>query len=238
MPLSEAVRRGLRPTQWPTPTASAGGPKSEAYVVGRNFGKEHTTLNLASAVRMWPTPCASDKKGANPLTRNPKDDDLPTRAPRVFLGLWPTPNAAVSNDRETPETFRARQARLKAKGYNGNGAGVPLTIAVLEAERGAWPTPTARDWRSRLASAATHARNARPLNEAVCRLTRAETPSGPSAAVPGAAPSAVPPLNPDFVEHLMGFDRGWTDGPPAPPSLSAGGSRRASRRRAHGGPTG
>lgn len=54
---------------------------------------------------------------------------------------WPTPNATVANDGETPETWRARQEILKAKGYNGNGAGVPLAIAVQEAQL--WPTPRA-----------------------------------------------------------------------------------------------
>lgn len=49
--------------------------------------------------------------------------------------MWATPNATIANDGETPETWRARQQILKAKGYNGNGAGVPLSIQVQEQGR-------------------------------------------------------------------------------------------------------
>lgn len=50
--------------------------------------------------------------------------------------MWPTPSAALTNDGEEPQTFLARQERLKEKGINGNGAGIPLTIASKM-----WPTP-------------------------------------------------------------------------------------------------
>lgn len=50
--------------------------------------------------------------------------------------LWPTPSAALTNDREAPETFLARRDALSEKGINGNGAGIPLTIASKM-----WPTP-------------------------------------------------------------------------------------------------
>jgi hypothetical protein len=43
---------------------------------------------------------------------------------------WPTPNAQVSQDGESPETWLKRKEAMKAKGYNGNGCGTPLTIAV------------------------------------------------------------------------------------------------------------
>jgi hypothetical protein len=58
----------------------------------------------------------------------------------IECGLWPTPDAAAANVREDPKTWLARQERLKAKGYNGNGAGMPLGIAAK-----LWPTPTAGD---------------------------------------------------------------------------------------------
>jgi hypothetical protein len=53
---------------------------------------------------------------------------------------WPTPDAAISNDSEDPETFLARQDRQKARGINGNGMGTPLAMAAK-----LWPTPAARD---------------------------------------------------------------------------------------------
>lgn len=52
---------------------------------------------------------------------------------------WPTPAASVTNLTEDPASFEARRQRLKAKGINGNGAGVPLTVAVKML-----PTPTAK----------------------------------------------------------------------------------------------
>lgn len=67
---------------------------------------------------------------------------------------WPTPNAQVSQDGESPETWLKRKEAMKAKGYNGNGCGTPLTIAVqlhgqaapassssLGSRQGLWATP-------------------------------------------------------------------------------------------------
>lgn len=60
--------------------------------------------------------------------------------------LVPTPNAWVSQDGEGPETWLARREELKAKGINGNGAGMPLTIyAQLKQSDRMTPTPTAKD---------------------------------------------------------------------------------------------
>jgi hypothetical protein len=72
---------------------------------------------------------------------------------------WPTPNAQVSQDGESPETWLKRKEAMRAKGYNGNGCGTPLTIAVqlhgqaapassssLGSRQGlSWPTPQTMD---------------------------------------------------------------------------------------------
>jgi len=71
---------------------------------------------------------------------------------------WPTPNAQVSQDGESPETWLKRKEAMKAKGYNGNGCGTPLTIAVqlhgpaapassssLGSRQGLWATPRANE---------------------------------------------------------------------------------------------
>jgi hypothetical protein len=42
---------------------------------------------------------------------------------------WPTPAACVAQDGEDPETWLKRRELLKEKKKNGNGAGLPLTIA-------------------------------------------------------------------------------------------------------------
>ena len=44
--------------------------------------------------------------------------------------MWPTPDANAFQLGETPETWLERRAALKAKGYNGNGCGTPLAMAV------------------------------------------------------------------------------------------------------------
>lgn len=52
---------------------------------------------------------------------------------------WPTPDASVSQDGETFETWEARRLATKARVGNGNGFGTPLTMA---AQLAPWPTPT------------------------------------------------------------------------------------------------
>lgn len=44
--------------------------------------------------------------------------------------LWPTPVGSVAQLGEGPATWLARRERVKAKGINGNGMGLPLTMAV------------------------------------------------------------------------------------------------------------
>lgn len=91
--------------------------------------------NSASSVAgLWSSPRASDGEKGGPNMRGSKYDQmLPSQAVSMVEGNWPTPNALASNDGESPETWRARQERMKLKGYNGNGAGVPLAILVQEA---------------------------------------------------------------------------------------------------------
>ena len=45
--------------------------------------------------------------------------------------MLPTPSACVANDGESPETWLARRERVKLTAANGNGMGMPLTIATL-----------------------------------------------------------------------------------------------------------
>ena len=54
------------------------------------------------------------------------------------LAGWPTPDAAAMNVGCDPEKHQARRARLKAKGINGNGAGLTLGAAASLS-----PAPTA-----------------------------------------------------------------------------------------------
>ncbi len=69
---------------------------------------------------------------------------------------WSTPAASMPNDGEEPETWLARQAKLKEKGYNGNGAGMPLAIQAKITTK-MWTTPTATDHKASGSAAYTTA---------------------------------------------------------------------------------
>lgn len=59
------------------------------------------------------------------LTTGLESRSIPTCAP-----LWPTPVGSVAQLGEGPQTWLERREQVKAKGINGNGMGMPLTIAV------------------------------------------------------------------------------------------------------------
>ena len=63
------------------------------------------------------------------------------------------------NDGQTAEVWAARKVRERAKGYNGNGGGTPLAMAVR-----LWPTPTTSDSGEKVTAATTQ--NASLLREA------------------------------------------------------------------------
>jgi hypothetical protein len=139
--------------QWPTPMAHdthLGDPER----VGR-FGTAHGGRNLTDEASAWQTPGTDSFRSRGGDRKDEMGLDQQARH-------WPTPGAMVSNDGEQPETWRARQAQLKQRGYNGNGAGVPLAIAAQEMSQqqrraaklggggivpGAWPTPATRDFK-------------------------------------------------------------------------------------------
>jgi hypothetical protein len=141
---------------------------------------------MAAERGMWPTPIAADAYAAGsrnlPGSKAHAGVSLTdavrygnSSTPRREPEMWPTPTA--NNYETSPEVFLPRREREKAKGRNGNGFGLTLGMAAQ-----LWPTPAARDWRSGKASAATMARNARPLNEeVVARMwpTPKASPSGP-----------------------------------------------------------
>lgn len=111
----------------PWPTATVGDCASAARHT-TTTGVMHPGTTLTDAIRLWPTPMSGHPTNANSKRGM---DTL-----QVAAEMWPTPNAAISQDGEGADTWLARRERLKAKGYNGNGAGMPLAIAATM-----WPTP-------------------------------------------------------------------------------------------------
>jgi DNA (cytosine-5)-methyltransferase 1 len=104
-------------------------------------------------------------------------------------GLWPTPTGSVAQLGEKPETWLARRAEVKERVKNGNGMGMPLTIAAQM-----WPTPTAVTDTGGAALCKWGGAGAR---RKLRKLVSSEELNGA--------------LNPTWVEWLMGFPLGWTD---------------------------
>jgi hypothetical protein len=126
-----------------------------------------------------------------------------TGASMPFLGRWPTSGLMRSGaayprkplERHIGASGSGLWPTPTAKGnYNKAGlskkSGDGLATAVKR-----WPTPMARDWRSGKVSKSTLTKNSRPLNEAV-------------------QGSDGGPLNPTWVEWLMGWPLGWTASEP------------------------
>lgn len=128
--------------------------------------------------------------------------------------LWPTPAASVTNLTEHPNSWQARANRLKERGINGNGAGMPLTVAVKP-----WPTPTSSLGTKGGRVTPRKSREGGTLIEAVS-ARRFRTPTSADARgksgtmVKGKQMQLVDQvsgsLNPTWVEWLMGFPLGWT----------------------------
>jgi hypothetical protein len=100
----------------------------------------------------WPTISVNESK--NSVGKSQEHRNSIPLGTMAAMQSWPTPNAQVSQDGESPETWLKRKEAMKAKGYNGNGCGTPLTIAVqlhgqaapassssLGSRQGLWLTP-------------------------------------------------------------------------------------------------
>ncbi len=160
-------------TNWPTPNAKtaedsqthrSGARSDELLLTGmaqqwqtpatdsfRSRGGERVDeMGLDQQARFWRTP----EHWGTPTSRDWKDGssadaDCPTNGllGRQVIRNWPTPDANVMNDGESAETWHARAELLKEKGYNGNGAGIPLAVACLSSLPDPVPlTSGARCW--------------------------------------------------------------------------------------------
>jgi site-specific DNA-cytosine methylase len=107
--------------------------------------------------------------------------------PATPTGAWPTPAASNPQDGESAASWLARRETLKAKGINGNGAGMPLSVAVR-----LFPTPTRADGSGGPG-------------------TTPKRTGGPNLRTVVAAEDGNGRLNPEWVEWMMGLPLGWTD---------------------------
>ncbi len=170
---------------------------------------------LPEAVRaeskLFPTPCATDYKGANPLSRPRGDDDLPTRIKRQEdVRVWPTPHgmshpnaprAAGPSGNELGHAVNEDQRLFPTpRRSDGERGGRGDLIQVVRGnktdsshgEQRLWPTAAAAADSSRGPGRSEHRNGGPNLRTAVAD----EKPG---------------PLSPDWVEFLLGLPIGWTD---------------------------
>jgi len=135
---------------------------------------------------------------------------------------WPTPDAGLLNEGESPESFKARQQRLLEQHKNGNGMGTPLGMAAqnwntpraaadkmgLATTASAWGTPTSRDadkWHYREPG---HERQVNLSGQASTYSLPVPTSESNGQPSSESAPTSRRRLNPLFVEWLMGWPEG------------------------------
>jgi hypothetical protein len=152
---------------------------------------------------MLPTPRERDWKGRG------YEDGLPN----TLLALLPTPSASLANYDEPPETWLARREELKAKGINGNGAGMPLAVAMK-----LLPTPEASDGSGGRISKEKGGTRPSGAKRAVTLATAIHhqpvSPSTGESTSPQSGdgrPSTGVRLSPCFEEWMLGLPQGWSD---------------------------
>jgi hypothetical protein len=152
----------------PTPTSVSGGGERSAERAGTG------NLQFLAREGLLPTPTATPY-GSNQGGEAGREGQLnrPSLQTMASQGLLPTPTEADSR--------ATRNATARRSPGSNHHTGQTLIDVLL-------PTPISRDHKSGQASAATHAKNCRPLSEQIGGL-----------------------LNPQFVEAIMGFPAGWTD---------------------------
>jgi len=210
----ELDKQGL----WPTPTASVGSGS-------RNTpgSKAHPGISLDDAVRgdggtgrMWPTPKGSpsgpdfarpgrEQSGGDDLLTAVTREQFPTPTSQDHKGRgegsydrhkgldnhvkkWPTPGAADAKWRDTPHTAQLRKEQ---------GSQLGLHAAVILEDQEQWPTPRAAEWKG-----------TGPLGS---KSHNYRVEKGYLDATVQERGQITGPLNPTWVEWLMGWPLGWTD---------------------------
>jgi hypothetical protein len=175
-----------------------------------------TQCRLRNQVQAYPTPRVSDGNG--PGEHGTDGLDLRTVVARggSTPQTWATPRSGKTTS-EKPETWQKRKDR-------GDVATMPLGCQVDLAERSRYATPRAEDSQC----CGNHPGQQDSLNAVVRTAPGGSTPptyptptslnglnAGSStretAAIFQEEPQILGSLNPEWVEWLMGWPRGWTD---------------------------
>lgn len=160
---------------WPTPTVSGNHNRAGA--------SEKSGDGLATAVKRWPSPRATDAEKGGPNPRGSKGDLMLPSA----VAKWASP---IAGDADGSRTSKGKD--------RPNECGLAGQVKK-------WSTPLAADWRSIHASEETMESNCRPLREQVGQWAKDST-SGT-----GRSPESFH-LNPRWELQLMGMPADWLDG--------------------------
>lgn len=197
-------------TQWSTPTTQ------QDQGITSELNCKNPSVHAQAAT--WHTPTTMAAKSVPYQRVNGKDVLILTGQAES----WPTPSAAVVNDGESPETWHARAEKLKAKHTNGNGAGLPLTVATAQ-----WPTPVSSDQKSQLGGGMPERMNNRTASPSLSQMVTHSHYSPPDQPIPDGPPSSPATrnsprhLNPLFGAWLMGWPSTWVIAEPHASSASA-----------------
>ena len=181
---------------------------------GARDGWTQPADSRGEAIALLPTPTTTQRgTDANLDTRKGARANLHN----VVAKLLPTPTASVANDGESPDTWLARRERVKLTAQNGNGMGMPLTIAVR-----LLPTPNTMDGmdarsdealaRAKKSGGCSNLKDVRPSHwgdyaEAIARHEQVFGRPAPDPTEPG--PKGNPRLSAAFVEWMMMLPAGW-----------------------------
>ncbi len=151
---------------------------------------------------LWATPIKRDWKDTPGMATHTEDRTRLDTLPRQVFAFWPTATKSNPNEGETLDGWMARREAMKARKINGNGMGMPLGVAIK-----LWPTVLRSDAK---APGKWEGREGSQGSTATMREFPEATASGAIECSSSVAMDKCAPLNPDFVEWLMGWPIGWT----------------------------
>ena len=133
--LESAKERTTSDTCGPCSSSSSDSAALQSYLESRLRVAlaESGSPEYALTWKHWPMPSGEPICALRASTRRTSDNGS---------GGWPTPDASAMNVGADWEKHKARIDKLKAKGINGNGAGLTLGAAAAAA---GWPTPITND---------------------------------------------------------------------------------------------
>jgi len=149
--------------------------KSEATRFRRAYSRRLKLVRRTSDYDSSSSPWMTARTSRGQYTRDNGDSMQERLTLEGQSQNWPTPDAALMNNRETPETFEARRTALAVKHRNGNGAGTPLGMSVLQ-----WPTPCTGESLTGHGRRGGKSRNGRQSGQSLEAIARAAGPSFPT----------------------------------------------------------